>query len=91
MANARPPRRDARMVVHDDEHTILKAILCKALGDDAYLGRLVSDDPSESGRVEDRRVLARFFDRMERQFALRDEPNRVTGAYDASARNGAPA
>jgi hypothetical protein len=80
------------MVVHDDEHTLLKAILCKALGDDAYLRRLVSDDPSESGRVEDRRVLARFFDRMERQFALRDEARpRLTGAYDASARNGAPA
>jgi hypothetical protein len=30
------------MVVHDDEHTLLKAILCKALGDDAYLRSLVS-------------------------------------------------
>jgi len=66
-------RQDARMVMHDDEHAILKEILCKALGDDAYFRRLVSSDRSESGRVEHRLVLARFLDRMERHFALRAE------------------
>jgi hypothetical protein len=80
------------MVVHDDEHTILKEILCKALGDDAYFRRLICDDPSGSGRVEDRLVLARFLDRMERQFALRAETGtRDAGAWHATARNGVPA
>ncbi len=70
-ANARHFQQDARMVMHDDEHAILKEILRKALGDDGSFRRLVSSDPSASARVEDRLVLARFLDRMERQFALR--------------------
>ena len=90
-AATRHLRQDARMVMHDDEHAILKEILCRALGDDAYFRRLVSSDPSESGRVEHRLVLARFFDRMERQFTLRTEAEARAGSiagYREPTRNG---
>lgn len=89
MMNPRGLRRDARVVVHDDEHAILKAMLSRALGDDDCFRRLVSGEPSESGRVEDRRALARFLDRMERQFALRAQGH-ADGPFDYTrvARNG---
>jgi hypothetical protein len=51
--------------------------LIKALGDDGCYAQVVSSDRSESGRAEDRLVLARFFKRMERQFALRAEARSV--------------
>jgi hypothetical protein len=64
-------RQEARMVMHEDEHAIIKAMLWKVLGDDDCYATVVSSDPSESGRAEDRLVLARFLARMERQFKLR--------------------
>lgn len=70
-ANERNLRQEARMVMHEDEHAIIKAMLWKALGDDDCFGMVVSSDRSESGRAEDRLVLARFLARMERQFQLR--------------------
>jgi hypothetical protein len=65
--------QDARMVMHEDEHAIVKVILSRALGDDDCFARVVSRDRSELGRAEDRLVLGRFLERMERQFALRAE------------------
>lgn len=64
-------KQEARMVMHEDEHAIIKAMLWKALGDDDCFGMVVSSDRSESGRAKDRLVLARFLGRMERQFGLR--------------------
>jgi hypothetical protein len=61
------------MVMRKDEHAIIKAMLLKALGDDDCFAAVVSSDPSESKRAEDRLVLARFLARMERQFELRAE------------------
>jgi hypothetical protein len=61
------------MVMHEDEHAIVKVILSRALGDDDCFATIVSRDRSESGRAEDRLVLGRFLERMERQFALRAE------------------
>ncbi len=69
--NGRNLRQEARMVMHEDEHEIIRAILWKALGDDDCFGMFVSSDRSKSGRAEDRLVLARFLERMERQFELR--------------------
>jgi hypothetical protein len=69
--NARSPRQQARMVMHEDEHRIIRAMLRRALGDDGCFGMVVASDRSEFGRAEDRRVLARFLERMERQFELR--------------------
>jgi hypothetical protein len=66
--NGKNPRQEARMVVHEDEHAIIKAMLWKALGDDDCFGMFVSSVRSESGRAEDRLVLARFLERMERHF-----------------------
>jgi len=86
-ANTRRLRQDTRMVLHDDEHAVLKEILGNALGDDDCFRRLVSSDPAESARVEDRLVLARFFDRMERQFALRVE-SRAGRTSKAGSLNG---
>ena len=65
--------QEARMIMHEDEHAIVKEILRKTLGDDGCFESVVSSGRSESGRAEDRLVLARFFERMERQFALRAE------------------
>jgi hypothetical protein len=65
--------QDARMVMHEDEHAILKEILRRTLGDDDCFSKVVACDRSNGGRAEDRLVLARFFERMERQFALRAE------------------
>jgi hypothetical protein len=59
------------MVVHEDEHAIVKEILSRALGDDACFAKVVSGDRSESRRAEDRLVLAGFLRRLERQFDLR--------------------
>ena len=71
--NGRNLGQEARMVMHQDEHAIIKAILLRALGDDDCFANVVSIDRSESGRAEDRLVLARFLMRMERQFDLRAE------------------
>jgi hypothetical protein len=72
-ASGRNLGQDARMVMHEDEHAIVREILRRTLGDDGCFARVVSTDRSETGRAEDRLVLARFFERMERQFALRAE------------------
>jgi hypothetical protein len=71
--NGTSPEQAARMVMHKDEHAIIKAMLLKALGDDDCFASMVSSDRSESGRAEDRLVLAKFLVRMERQFELRAE------------------
>jgi hypothetical protein len=76
-ANGRNLGQDARMVMHEDEHVILKEILRKTLGDDDCFAKVVSCQRSEDGRAEDRLVLARFLERMERQFALRAEERAV--------------
>ncbi len=81
--NGRNLGQDARMVMHEDERAIVKQILSKALGDDACFAKVVSRDRSESGRAEDRLVLARFLARMERQFSLRAEARREYGGYRA--------
>ncbi len=70
-ANGRNLGQEARVVMHEDERAIVKEILGKALGDDDCFVKVVSGERSESGRAADRLVLARFFERMERQFALR--------------------
>lgn len=70
-ANGRRRGREARMVMHEDEHVIIKAMVWKALGDDDFFGMFVSGDRSDSGRAEDRCALARFLARMERQFDVR--------------------
>jgi hypothetical protein len=75
------------MVMHADERTIIKAMLWKALGDDDCFEMVVSSNRSESGRAEDRLVLARFLERMERQFELRsaeqDRDRALTRAQSA--------
>jgi hypothetical protein len=65
--------REARLVVHDDEHAIVKEILSRVLGDDVCFANVVSGERSESGRAEDRLVLAGFLRRLERQFEPRDK------------------
>lgn len=75
-ANGSVLRRDARLIMHEDEHLLIKAMVWKALGDDDWFGRIGSDEQSESGRAEDRCVLARFLARMERQFELRASEHR---------------
>lgn len=70
-ANGRSPGQEARMVMHKDEHAIIKAILLRTLGDDDCFASVVSTDRSESRRAADRLVLARFLVRMERQFEPR--------------------
>jgi hypothetical protein len=79
------------MVMHEDEHAIIKAMLWKALGDDDCFARVVSSDRSESGRAEDRLVLAGFLARMERQFELRAEERvqdrRRSNGHDRDPRN----
>ena len=79
-ANGRNLGQDARMVMHEDEHVILKEILRRTLGDDDCFAKVVSCERSEEGRAEDRLVLARFFERMERQFALRAEERAARSA-----------
>jgi hypothetical protein len=54
------------MVMHEDEHTLLEAILRRMLGDDGCFASVVSSERSDAGRAEDRLVLARFLERMER-------------------------
>jgi hypothetical protein len=76
------PRQDARMVMHEDEYVILKQILRRTLGDDDYFAKVVSCERSEDGRAEARRVLARFLERMERQFGLRAEERAARSAED---------
>lgn len=81
------PRQEARMVMHEDEHAIIKAILRKALGDDDCFEMVVSNSRSESERAEDRLVLARFLGRMERQFELRaNGRSRTNGSGDRESR-----
>ncbi len=65
--------QEARMVMHKDEHAIIKSMLLNALGDDDCFARTVASDRSESGRAKTRLVLAKFLVRMERQFELRAE------------------
>jgi len=81
--NGKNMRQEARMVMHEDEHAIIKAMLWKALGDDDYFGLVVSGNRSETARAEDRLVLARFLARMERQFELRANGHRqdLPGEY----------
>lgn len=69
--NGRNLGQEARVVMHEDERAIVKEILSKALGDDDCFVKVVSGDRSECSRADDRLVLARFFERMERQFELR--------------------
>ena len=62
---------DARMLMHEDEHEIVEAILKKVLDDDDCYAKVVSRNRSKSRRLSDRLVLATFLKRIERQFALR--------------------
>jgi len=62
---------DARLLMHEDEHEIVEAILKRVLDDDDCYAKVVSRNRSESGRGRDRRILANFLKRIERQFALR--------------------
>jgi hypothetical protein len=78
------------MVMHEDEHALLEAILRKMLGDDGCFATVVSSERSDSGRAEDRLVLARFLERMERQFALRTETRSWRTPRDRAVANGAP-
>jgi len=68
------------MVVHEDEHAIVKEILSRALGDDDCFAKVVSGDRSET-RAEDRLVLAGFLRRLERQFELREKA-RASGGFE---------
>lgn len=90
-ANGSNLGQDARMVMHEDEHAILKEILRRTLGDDDCFAKVFSRERSDGGRAEDRLVLARFFERMERQFALRAEERaaRSTECRATAARDGA--
>jgi len=82
--NGGSPRQEARMVMHEDEHAIIKAMLRKAIGDDEFFGMVASGGRSESGRAADRIVLARFLERMERQFGLRTNGHRQDQRIDRS-------
>jgi hypothetical protein len=73
------------MVMHEDEHAILREILRRTVGDDDCFAKIVSCDRSDLGRAQDRLVLARFFERMERQFALRAEERAARSAKDHRA------
>ncbi len=75
--NGAIPRQQARMVMHEDEHAIIKAMLRRAIGDDDFFGRFVSGVRSESGRTKDRVAIARFLERMERHFELRANGHRL--------------
>jgi hypothetical protein len=66
----------ARLVMHEDEHAIVKEILDRVLGDDDCFAKVVASHRSDAGRAGDRLVLAKFLARMERHFALRAEPRR---------------
>ena len=70
------------MVMHEDEYEILKQILWKVLGDDECFAMVVPGEQSDARRAEDRLVLARFLERMERQFALRAEERATNGASE---------
>jgi hypothetical protein len=59
---------------------ILKEVLPRTLGDDQCFAKVVSRDRSDGGRAEDHLVLARLFERMERQFALRAEERAARSA-----------
>jgi hypothetical protein len=59
------------MVMHEDEHAIVKDMLIKALGDDNWLAKAAPKPRSEGQRVQDRLALSRFLERMERQFDRR--------------------
>ena len=69
--NAAGPGPDARILMHEDEHEIVEAILKKVLDDDDCYAKILSRDRSKSGRARDRLVLAAFLKRIERQFTLR--------------------
>jgi len=73
------------MVMHEDEHAILKEILRRTLGDDACFAKVVSCERSDGERAEIRLVLARFFERMERQFSLRAEERAARSSEDYRA------
>jgi hypothetical protein len=80
------------MVVHEDEHAIVKEILSRALDDDDCFAKVASDR-SESERAEDRLVLAGFLRRLERQFDLREKARTASrveanGDGKANGRNG---
>ena len=62
---------DARLLMHEDEHEIVEAILKRVLDDDDCYAKVVSRNRSKSRRLSDRLVLATFLKRLERQFALR--------------------
>jgi hypothetical protein len=62
---------DARLLMHEDEHEIVEAILKRVLDDDDCYAKVVSRNRSKSRRLSDRLVLATFLKRIERQFALR--------------------
>ena len=79
---ARMVMHEHELVMHEDEHAIVKGILSKAIDDDDCFAKVVSSDRSESARAADRLVLARFVARMERQFALRAEARRNGGAQE---------
>ncbi len=80
--------REARMVVHDDEHAIVKEILHRALGDDDCFAKVVAGDRSESGRAADRLVLAGFLRRLERQFDLREKARSTADSENGLKSNG---
>jgi hypothetical protein len=80
------------MVVHEDEHAIVKEILSRALGDDECFAKVASAR-SESERAEDRLVLAGFLRRLERQFDLRKKARaavraEANGDRKADGKNG---
>jgi hypothetical protein len=70
-SNGANPQREARMVMRGDEYAIIKEILSYALGDDGYFAKVVPSDRLEWKRAEERLALARFLERMERQFSRR--------------------
>jgi hypothetical protein len=72
-SKAKAPRSgpDARLLMHEDEHAIVEAILKRVLDDDDCYAKVVSSNRSKAHRLSDRLVLATFLKRLERQFALR--------------------
>jgi hypothetical protein len=92
MSTSKPSVRgrgqEARIVVHADEHAIVKEILCRALGDDACFAKVVSGERSESERIQSRLVLAGFLRRLERQFDLREKTGTADDLPKSNGTNG---